>query len=410
MRTHSKLPRTRRSTLGAAVALASGAGLGLLGPDTLPAQERLVRFTTASAGVVYENVRFGRGIAQGGAGEESVVASASQIVVPLYLSVPVGSRWTVDVASYAATSDVRFDDGDGGTLTARMSGLGDLRLRAAGSFRDDGVLLTFGLTLPSGSQRLEGEELAALGVLAAPALGINLPAVSLGPNQTAGVVFTRAVGERALALGMSYERRARFAPVAALAAGLAPTRYDPGDVLHLSLGTDGALGRHALSVSLLADVYAQDRLVGADDAAASRIKLGPTLGADVQLKLASSRVRDLTLFLSDRVRGSFSRAGASVAGSGANYLALGAMGAVPLRPGTALTTAIQAWRHSGLTADDALVTAETLGGAVTVGVDHRAGRLSWQPFLRLRRGSLDTGIERGSATGASLGLNVARRF
>lgn len=375
----------------------------------LGAQERLVRVSTISAGLVYETVGFGGGLAQGGAEGGTVVRSASQLLVPLGLSMPVGGRWTVDAATYLASSDVRFDDGEDGTVAARLSGLGDLRLRAAGRFRDDGVLVTLGATVPTGGQRLEGEELAALGVLAAPALGINLPAVSIGPSQTAGVVLSRMVGERPWALGMSYERRARFAPVASLAAGLPPTRIDPGDALHLSLGTDGLLGRHALSVALLADLYGTDRVPTAADLAPSTVRLGPVLGADVRLQLASTRVRDLTVQLSERRRGGFTRDGARVAGSGANYLTAGVSGALPLRPGRALVGSVQLWRHGGLDVDDALVTARASGAALTIGLDQRRGRTSWQPFVRLRRSGVDTGLQDGTASGVSLGLAVGRR-
>src|SRR5918992_681898 len=48
-------------------------------------------------------------------------------------------------------------------------------------------------------------------------------------------------GDWAWAAGLSYEVRGRFAPVAALSAGLPSPDFDPGDALHFSLATDGLL-------------------------------------------------------------------------------------------------------------------------------------------------------------------------
>jgi hypothetical protein len=83
---------------------------------------------------------------------------------------------------------------------------------------------------------------------------------------------------------------------------------------------------------------------------------------------------------------------------------------LPITPATAITGVLEAWHHTGLAVDHSLVTAATTSGTVTLGASHRRGRYEALPFVRLRGGSIDTGLERGAASGWSAGLTLSTRF
>lgn len=375
------------------------------------AQERLTGTRTASGGLFVESYGFGAGLAQlGASGEGSVVTGASQIVLPLSYAMSIGDRWSMDAATLVTSGSATLRTADG-ERTARLSGLGDVRLRATGRLRGDALLVTFGANLGSGRSKLSGDEVAVLGVLAAPALGSVMPAATAGTSATTGLVYAFQRAGWSWAAGTSVEVRGSYAPVAALAAGIDATTFDPGTALHLSLGADRFVHEGALSLALTADVYSQDRLVaGNESATAATVRLGPTVGLEAEWRAPTTRFRELVVFAAERYRAAFTRDGASVDGSSANYLSAGTRAVYPLAGVGDVSGSVELWRHGGLAVEQSLVTAATSSAAVTVGVQRRVGAYAVQPYLRLRTGTIDTGAGSTNVGGVGLGLNVAARF
>ena len=381
-------------------------------PAQLHAQDRLTSFKTASTGIIIESVDFGAGLSQQPtSGAASTIKSATQILVPVSVSIPLATQWMFDVGSLYSTGQAKFVGASGGVpATTKLTGIGDVRLRLSGKLDGDALVVTFGANLPTGVRDLNDEQIAALGVLAAPALGIYLPAISSGPSETLGLVSAHRLEDLSYAFGISYERRSAFSPIAALSSGLSSPKFDPGDAIHLSFGGDRLIGEHSLSVAAVADVYTNDKLVAAGTDAGSTVKLGPTVGVDATFHFASRALKDPAIYLSDRMRGSFSRDGQTVAGSSANYLSAGARGGVQLNRSADITAAVDVWTHSGITADNALVTAGTTSESATLGVDLHSGEYSFRPFARLRHGTIDTGIQQASVSGFSFGTTLVKRF
>jgi hypothetical protein len=372
------------------------------------AQDRLTSFKTASVGIIIENVDFGAGLAQQGTnGSASTVKSASQMIVPISVSIPVATQWNFDVASVYSMGEAKFTTTP---ASAKLNGIGDVRMRLSGKLSGDALVLTFGANLPTGIHDLNDEQITALGVLAAPALGIYLPGISSGPSETIGLVSAHRIEDLSYAFGISYERRSAFSPVAALSSGLSSPKFDPGDAIHLSLGGDRLVGEHSFSLAAVADVYTNDQLVASGVDQGSSVKLGPTLGVDASFHIASRTFKDPVIYLSDRTRGSFSRDGQSVAGSSANYLSAGMRAGYQLARSTDLTASVDVWNHSGLTADNSLVTAATTSESATIGLDFHSGEYGFRPFVRMRRGNVDTGIQQTSVSGFSFGTTLVKRF
>lgn len=403
--------------MSAAARCALAAAAAVLQAPALAAQERLVGYRTAVLAPVYEAWSFGDGFAQPDAfGNADVrVTRASQWSLPLVAVIPIGERWTVDVSSAYASGDVELAARDAVLEVDgyALSGVSDVKLRATGQLLGDGLVLTLGVNAPTGKTSLGGAELAALRVLAAPALGFQTPALGAGPGGTTGLVLARQIAGWAWALGASYEIRGTYAPVAALTAGAPSPDFEPGGALHLSLGTDGLLGQHGMTLNVAADVYGRDRLTvkGADGSEArADVQLGPTLTAEWQLRVAAPRFSELTVYVVDRYRTSYEQGDSTVAGSSGNYLDFGARGVIPATRSLGIIARLEGRHQTGLEADNTLATAAMVTGAATLGLAYERGRYALQPFVRAQFGSVETGDENVGVNALAAGITFGARY
>ncbi len=401
----------------AGAALAAGCLVAVANP--VNAQGTLVGRGTVSVGPVAEWVQLGDGVGQPSlVGSDSArIKSARQWSVPFALIYPFGDRVTVDLAGTYTAGEVTLDGPDAavGKSSYELRGMSDLRLRATTHLVGDNVLFTLGATLPTGTTELNREELSALRVLAAPSLGFQAPGVGLGPGGTAGLVLARQMGEWAWALAGSYEIRGTYSPISAFTAGLPAADYDPGDAVHLSLGTDGLIGQHAMTFTLSTDIFTKDELTvptgsGGSMPPIAAVQMGPVYGADWQLHVGTTAFRELSFYVSDRYRTKYELNGTAVDGSSGNYLDAGFRSVRPLGRSTDLLAGLQFRHQTGLDVDRTLATASAVSGGLTVGLSRVVGVLIVQPFVRGQVGSLNSSGERVTLTGMGGGLAIGARF
>lgn len=404
----------------AAAGLTLTALVGCLTP--LRAQDALLPTRTATAGPVVERWSFGSGLRQpSGDGTGSVeLRSASAFTVPLAASIALGEQWTFDVSTAYSNGTVRLRANDPalGRDSYSLSGLSDVRARLTARLAGDAVVATVGANLPTGATSLDAEEFAALRVLAAPALAMPMPALGSGLGATAGLVVARQFAGWAWALGASYELRRTYTPVA-LPAGTPGGDLDPGDALHLSLGGDGLVGQSGMTVALTADLFGDDQLSpvvtggggGAVPPGHVATRLGPIFTADWQLRVASPRLRELTLYALDRYRTAYERGGRTVSQSSGNYLDAGVRVVFPWTPAMGVLSILNVRHQTGLASDSTLATAATAGAGLTLGLLRSLGAgYSVQPFVRAEYGkikSVDTSV---GASGLSAGITLGRSF
>lgn len=400
-----------------AAALASIASIALV-PCLASAQDRLIGTGAFGAGATLESIRFGgSGYRQADAtGADSVrLRSIQQFAVPITLAVPLGTAWTIDLQSAWSSSRLTYVNGSNVQTDASLSGPTDVRLRATGRLFDDAVVLTAGVNAPVGKTELSIPELRVLRAAAAPGLGLGAPPVGAGPSGTMGMVLAREIGGWAVALGGSYEMRGTYQPIAALTAG-APTDFSPGNVVRGSLGLDRLLGNSRFSITTAVDVYSDDVL---QDPGANRtlatVRLGPVITTDVQWQVAAPRVKELAFWVANRYRTPYSRDGKEVAGTSAMYVDGGVRTSVPLSSDTDLLVTGDGRWHSGLEINQGIATAGVVSGGSTLGLVHRRGALSFQPYVRAQAGSLRPRLATGTAPGTSFlggsaGLIIVTRF
>jgi hypothetical protein len=397
----------------AALAILVAAVAAAAPPRVLAAQERLVGARTAAAAPTFEVWSFGGGGApQAGAGPGDTVRvrRVAQWSVPVSASVPLGAGWSVDVGGAYAAGEVRLAGAAG---RYRLAGLSDVKVRATGRVAGDGVVVTLGLNAPTGRVSLGQEQVQALRVLAAPALALQAPALGTGAAATAGVVLARRLGDWGVAGGASYEYRGRYQPVAALVAGAPAVDFAPGDAVHLSLGADGGVGPHRTALAVTADLFTPDELrEGAGTLGATRVRLGPVLTAEWQLRLAAPRFRELTLSVAERYRAPYRRDGGAVAGSSGHYVEGGIRGVVAAPARGGVVVGLDLRHHTGFAADRNLATARaTLGGA-TLGWQQPLGTFRVQATARAQGGRVAASRAGAGAraSAVSAGLAVARSY
>jgi hypothetical protein len=385
----------------------------------LSAQDRLIASSVAAIGATVDVASFGKGgyTQPGVFGADSVrTRQSTQVGIPVSLSMAFSPQWTLDVQTLYSNLSLDYRALTGSNArSASLSGMSDVRTRVTGRLLDDALVLTIGANLPTGATKLDGTDFLVLQTASAPALGLGSPPVGTGPSGTLGIVGARQLGGGALALGVSYEFRGTYQPVAALVAGAPSADFRPGNVARMSVGYDRLLGKHRLVASAAADLFQEDVLTdkSISTPSVSSVRLGPVITTDLQLHLAVARAREFVLWGSNRFRERFERDGRAVDGSNGNYLDLGVRTRFPMSRTLDLLVTTDARRHSGLAINQGLATARSMSAGATLGLVVQAGRYSIQPYVRGRSGFAQPRALNASSipfSGASTGLVLLTRF
>lgn len=341
------------------------------------------------------------------------VKSATQISVPFLLGIPLGSRWRVTANGAVFSSQLTTDDASSAT-PRELTGISDLRIRATGNLIGDNLQLTIGVNVPTGPVGLSPAQNDVLSVVAAPALGALVSVPGLGFGGTIGAIASRSAGQWSLAFGGAYEQRGTYSPVEAVIAGVdKSTELVPGGTIHLSFGADGLIGANRLSFGVVGDVYSTDKIRATSGGVSSDLdeyKLGPTGTVTVALQIASSRIRDFKLQLTDLYRSQFTDAtGKAVEGSSGNYLEMAGSGLIGAPGRVALILGLDARLHSGLPVDNSFIGAELTAGGATIGLSIPSGKMEWRPTVRYSQGTLTTQLVSTSMTSITAGLTLSAR-
>lgn len=341
------------------------------------------------------------------------VKSATQISMPFLIGIPLGSRWRA-TANGAVFSSKITTVGPASDPPRELTGISDLRLRATGDLIGDNLQLTIGVNVPTGPVGLTPQENDVLGVVAAPALGALVAVPGLGFGGTIGAIASRTAGQWALAFGAAYEQRGTYSPVEAVIAGVSKsTELQPGGTVHVSFGADGLVGANRLSIGLLADVYSTDKLVatsGSTTKPLDEYKLGPTGTATMSLLIASSRIRDFKLQVTDTYRSQFTDAtGTAVEGSSGNYFEASGSGVIGAPGRTGFILGLDARLQSGLPVDNSFIGAELTAGGATIGLSIPSGKVEWRPTVRVSGGTLKTQLVSTNMTSITAALSLSAR-
>jgi hypothetical protein len=184
----------------------------------------------------------------------------AELAIPVYVTIPAGPRLTFDVGTAYARAHVTS-----GAQLSEISGLTDTQIRANLTLGTDFIVLTGGVSLPTGNASVTLEQLAAAGRIGNDFLAFPISNMGTGLAATGGIAIARPLGEWNVGFGAAARRSAAYEPFDVPGQSF---RYQPGNEVRARLGVDRAVasGRFALGVTYSA--------FGRDDAGGSAYNTG----------------------------------------------------------------------------------------------------------------------------------------
>jgi hypothetical protein len=182
-----------------------------------------------------------------GAGKTTVTQSA----LPVVISLPFTERFTMDVTTAFASTDVKT----GGSSVSKISGLTDTQVRGNYSFADQTVIFTFGLNLPTGQYTIPADQVVAAGQIGNDFLNYPISSMGNGLAGTGGIAFARAVGNWNVGAGASMRKSTAFA---AFGDASSEFRFTPADEYRLNLGVDRPVGDGQVQFGLSFSAFGED--------------------------------------------------------------------------------------------------------------------------------------------------------
>ena len=184
----------------------------------------------------------------------------TELALPLFVTIPAGSRLSFDVGTAYARAHVTS-----GATRSDISGLTDTQIRGSYTLGSDFVVLTAGVSLPTGQRSVTLEQLLAAGRIGNDFLAFPVSNMGTGLAATGGVALARSLGDWNVGAGVSVRRSRAYEPFDVPGQSF---RYQPGNEVRGRIGVDRpiAAGRLALGVTYAA--------FGREDAAGSAYNTG----------------------------------------------------------------------------------------------------------------------------------------
>ena len=174
----------------------------------------------------------------------------SELAIPVFVTIPAGSRLTVDVGTAYARAQVAS-----GALRSDVAGLTDTQLRGNFTLGDDFVVLTAGVNLPTGRSSISLDQLAAAGRIGNDFLDFPVSNMGTGLAATGGVAIARPVGEWSVGAGVAVRRSATYEPFDIPDESF---RYQPGNEVRARVGADRPLGAGRLALGVTYAAFGRD--------------------------------------------------------------------------------------------------------------------------------------------------------
>ncbi len=183
----------------------------------------------------------------------------SQIVAPFAVVVPIGERFSFDIATAYARSRVELR-GDTAAPSS-VSGLTDTQVRGSYVLGQDAIVLTAGVSLPTGQSTANEKQFVAAQNISNDFLLFPIGTMGSGFGATGGIALARPIGAWNLGIGGSYRHSADFAPFEYNDGQKA--HYQPGNELRGRIGVDRSFGGATAMLGATYSSYGDDKSAGA---------------------------------------------------------------------------------------------------------------------------------------------------
>ena len=170
----------------------------------------------------------------------------TELAIPVFVTIPAGSHLSLDVGTAYARARVTS-----GVTRSEIAGLTDTQIRGTYTFGGDFVVLTAGVSLPTGESTVTLDQLDAAGRIGNDFLSFPVSEMGTGLAATGGIAVARPVGEWGVGAGLAVRRSRAYEPFDLPDQTF---RYQPGNEIRARLGVDRpvAAGRLALGVTYAA--------------------------------------------------------------------------------------------------------------------------------------------------------------
>jgi len=179
-----------------------------------------------------------------------VDVTVSELAIPVFVSMPMGSRASFDIGTAYARAQV-----SSGADRSDISGLTDVQLRAQYTLGSDRVVLTGGVNLPTGNATVSPDQLAAASLIGSDFLAFPVSNMGTGLAVTGGAAMAYPLGAWNLGAGASVRRSRAYEPFDVPGASF---RYQPGDEVRLRLGVDRPVGEGRLALGATYAAFGHD--------------------------------------------------------------------------------------------------------------------------------------------------------
>lgn len=170
----------------------------------------------------------------------------AELAFPLFVTFPAGAHLSFDLGT--AYARVRVTSG---AARSEISGLTDTQIRGTYTLGGDFVVLTAGVSLPTGEASVTLDQLLAAGRIGNDFLAFPVSNMGTGLAGTGGVAVAHSLGEWSVGGGLSVRRSRAYEPFDVPDQSF---RYQPGNEIRARIGADRpvAAGRLALGVTYAA--------------------------------------------------------------------------------------------------------------------------------------------------------------
>jgi hypothetical protein len=216
--------------------------------------------------------------------DESLRASsASLMLLPVAVRVPIGRRFSVDGYTAYARGSVET-----GTGTLTLSGPVDTQLRATWAAAP-WARVTVGANLPTGNGTHSTEEAEVAALLSTDLLGFREARFGTGAGITTGIALAHQLGDWGVGYGGSYRMTGEFEPSEANS-----SVYSPGDEIMARVALDRNLGSSGkLTLGGTLQHFSEDETAG------NLFQPGARLRGDASYSFRAGGATTMSLFLTD---------------------------------------------------------------------------------------------------------------
>jgi hypothetical protein len=212
----------------------------------------------------------------------------TEISVPVTIIVPVSKKLVINVGTNSAFANLNSAEN-------KLNGLTDSRISASYITLDDHLLITGGVSIPTGRTTLEGDQSSVASALAVYPLSFNVPSFGQGLALNLAGIYAFKTGNFILGGGAGFVYKNGFKP-----SKDNDLKYQPGSEISLNLGGETNANMR-VPVKFTFDVtytlYGADKYDGKDI-----FKSGGKLIADLR-SLFKVGQTDMVIFLRERTKG-----------------------------------------------------------------------------------------------------------